>query len=800
RVPEDWRTGEVALPPPGVGLALFVLRTLPFVGREEERDRLWERLRSVVGRRRSEVVVVRGSGGIGKSRLARWLGESAHALAGVPYLLGDARVGESATDALSRPFRRWFRTIRLSTEQRIDRLRRFLGSTRADAVEAAASFTADGFDEQAELGQEARFTTARLLLEHLAGPSQGVVLVIDDAHRSPDVIRFGAYLLRTQRVRPIPVLMVMVTDQAPDAEAAEALAELGSEVGATELEIGPLPRVAHERLVGSMLPFEPSLAERVVDRTVGHPQHAVSVVRSWVSAHELSAIDGVYIRADRGAHVPPMAEVWRAYLRRLFDDLPDARPVLERAAVLGPAVEEEEWQRATDDPHGTYAAAGRVNFRPETARLRARLRERLQAERLVDDTETGLVFVVESFRQGLIALAREAGALEEHHRACARALLQRPAAHRCDERVGRHLVAGDCPAQAVAHLVEAWRHRLACAGERAAYPLLGEIEDALRQARIPATDLRWAELAVRRAELACRMNRVADARRAAADAEKRARIGGWVQLHARAAVVLAEVRLRAGDADEAEAALSRAEELLVGAHDPVLAGSVATLRAGCARAYGDFSVAAGQVERAIASLTAAEGDPQAPRATLADRWTTLGTWSERDTDLQGAERCFSHARALHLRDRATSRVAQSSLSLAGVVRARGDTDGARRWFVDALDRFREAGHPGAVTAALGLARIELARRDWVEAHRLASDVLGRAEDGPDQWCANAVVVAAAAGMRDWPSFDSHLARVGAGGPEVAWCLRVAEANADTAGQDARARKLGACAARLEAGG
>ncbi len=66
---EDWRgeTGPRLLDPQRLGLA--ALRTMPLVGREEERDRLWALLRDLT---EVTVVCVTGGDGSGKSHLGRW--------------------------------------------------------------------------------------------------------------------------------------------------------------------------------------------------------------------------------------------------------------------------------------------------------------------------------------------------------------------------------------------------------------------------------------------------------------------------------------------------------------------------------------------------------------------------------------------------------------------------------------------------------------------------------------------------------------------------------------------------------
>ncbi|MEQ1504883.1 MAG: protein kinase, partial [Myxococcota bacterium] len=732
RIPEDWRTIEApapALRELKAGLRLVGLRPVPLVGRIAERDLLWDRVRMVVARGRAEVVVIRGPAGIGKTRLARWVGEAAHALGGLPFLTGEARHGEAPYEALSRPFRRAYRTVRLTADQRTARLIERFGPGREEAAAEVAALLAPASEGQGTwLGAEARYTAARLVLDQLGLSSHGAVLLYDDAHLAPDLVRFAAHLLQAQNVRPTPVLLVLVVGESTDPTADGShtsgradLDELLHRDGTTRIDLEPLGRNDHERLVRGLIPLEPTLAAQLAERTAGNPMHAVQVVRGWVADGRLTAADGGFALAapDRPgavAAVGSMPEVWRDRLDRVLAGLPPAATILlERAATLGSSFDPEEWQRVCDDPKGTWSARGQVRFLPENAALRVEVVDRLVAEQLVVETDAGWQFVHGLFREAVLSAASAGGRLGSHHRACARMLLHRGDGVRYAERVGRHLLQGERPDQAIPHLVEAFRHRLRAMGDRDALPVLGEIESALTLAGIEAPDIQWAELAVRRAEVFARLGRMADARRAAVEAERRARGGGWRSLQARAARVVGEVRMRNGDLAEADVALARAEGLADEARDQHLLGTVHAARSQCAEGLGDSARARGHAVIAARFLSEA-----GERRHLAEAWSVLGARSLRDGALAEADRAFERARVLHGRIGSPIGEARAMASRGDVARARGDLDQARRWYGQAADRFRTAGSPGVVQAVLGLAWVELAHRDWIEASRLGS--------------------------------------------------------------------------------
>ena len=64
----------------GPGLGLFGLRNVPFVGRERERNAMWDALRSVADTGEPAVRIVSGPEGIGRSRLCGWIARRAHEL------------------------------------------------------------------------------------------------------------------------------------------------------------------------------------------------------------------------------------------------------------------------------------------------------------------------------------------------------------------------------------------------------------------------------------------------------------------------------------------------------------------------------------------------------------------------------------------------------------------------------------------------------------------------------------------------------------------------------------------------
>ncbi len=109
---EDWRRPEETEPNQplhNVGLGLYGLRAIPWVGRESERDQLWQALLRTCRQRNPHVVVLYGPAGCGKSRLARWLCERSHEVGTATYLSTsfgpDQGMDDGFEDALLRHIR-----------------------------------------------------------------------------------------------------------------------------------------------------------------------------------------------------------------------------------------------------------------------------------------------------------------------------------------------------------------------------------------------------------------------------------------------------------------------------------------------------------------------------------------------------------------------------------------------------------------------------------------------------------------------------------------------------------------------
>lgn len=806
-LPLSWRRSESPRPPPrlvGAGLGIMDLRTIPMVGRRAERDQLWRLLRQVHKTGRGTVVGLHGPAGVGTSRLAQWVGETAKQLSGVRHFKAKARPGEPPPQLLARAFHRELRTPRLDDDHRITRIRSELSLDRKADDPLARGLSAVLAPEEEAHGVRIegarRYAVLRRALEVMA-EERPVVVWLDDVHVTPDGLAFARHVAEAQAVRPSPILLLVTWRDEAVAEDPELRREVAALQKAPDVEmmpVGPMHAVESSRLIQALLPLERSLAARVEERTAGNPAFAVQLVRDWVREGKLVEGASGYELADSGRIIASVEEVWTERVERVLRGLPDeAAKLLELAAVLGIHVDADEWQRVGDDPKGRHAAQGKQLFNPTHAAWRREIEGRLHLARLVDDTTDGFTFSQELVREVLFARAADRGRLAKHHRSCARMLLHRTDSHDHVVRIGRHLVEGQFAGEAIPYLREGVALRLRQGGPKAALPALSLLEQALRAAHVTPEDITWTELFVERANLFNGLERLDDARHWALRAEAAAQRGKHRVLEARAVVELGRVQMAEREAQVADRTFARAESLLRETDDPRLLGEVNYHRSLVARYLQDPGRAHAHAMVAAQYLTKASkkfGDSSG----VARGWHILGRSALLDRELEDAGTYLRRAVKVYGRSDDPLGLAEAWTDVGILQRLMEAPEQARSGLKRAIDLYSEAGAPQVVHPQLELALVDLMERSWSDAWELASEVLdqvGWQGHGVLLVNTHAVLAAAAAGAGRWTELDVHLERVREGlsrievlEPDLAWTLDLTGDLATSAGRVTPARK------------
>ncbi len=554
-VPSDWRAtsswGRSKLLP-GVGLGLVASRTHPVVGRETERDQLWESLRSVTERRRAELVILHGPMGTGKSRLARWVSERTLETCTASVLSASHSPIRGPEDGIEPMLDRHFHCGGLSHRGVLARLSALLGSqegpgdlARGLAELIRPSLAVDSSPVRFERPQERYHLIARAL-QRAHSP---VVIWLDDVQWGVDSLEFIQYLLESQEALPNPVLLLATVQSEALAVrplAARRLQDLASREDSREVQVSDMPEGDVQRLLEDLLGLQGALLTRLGERCGGNPLFALQLVRDGIQRGVLDPEPGGFrVREGTSLALPDdLFQVWATALDLWVpaeDTVP--REGLELAAVLGRRVVNEEWA----------AVCERAGFE-----VPWELVDSLEEAGLVRRDETGESWgFVHSMLQESIQRLSEGRSLG-HHRLCAEVLVERGAS---PARVGAHLFAAEAWEDAVEPLVESLRvHRMSLEF-LAASESRGMAALALEKAGIPEGDRRHAEFRLQSADLHRGMGEFEEAIGLLEWFDEVDATDTWSRLLGKALSLKGSILRLRGRADEALVAMQRAVSL-----------------------------------------------------------------------------------------------------------------------------------------------------------------------------------------------------------------------------------------------
>lgn len=783
-IPSEWDAAiDVRAPVlPGTGIGVFGVREIPLVDRAEERDVLWSALRWVA-EGGARLVLLHGPSGCGKSRLARWLGERANELGVASVVRVSHDPEEGAIDRLGPATARWLRCE---------------GATEQDArARVAAALAARGVIDEADIGAvlrlvrsesfsgaRERYETARRLLVG-ASAERPLVVWLDDVQWGEDSLAFVQHALDAHDGHGRVVFVATLRDDVPISPgAADLLAALRARPDADDVRVGPLPVEHRAELVRGLLGLEGELATQVEERTAGSPLFAVQLVGNWVERGVLEpATHGYRLRDGARLTIPDdVGHVWQTRI----EDVLRARPAsdgiaLEIASLLGHSVNVTEWE-------GACALAG-VTAPWGLVEKLLDLRFATCGER---GPRAGWDFVHGLLREGLERRARAAGRLVSHHRACADILRARGQGE-LPERLGRHLRASGDSEAALDPLLRGAKARAIIGEGRMATVLLREHEDALREAGIPESDVRWGKMWALAAHVAGQSGSADEAVRQAERAEQGASAHGWPVVRADALVAHARALIKLARPDQAEAAAREALELFRAAGDD---GSARKALHWLGISFVERGVPSEARRIHLEALALAErlGDG----CEQAEAHYEIGLTERQLGELDTAEMHLRSALELYEAARHPFGIANAYVGLGEYSRQLGDMAAAEDYYRRALVIYDRVGSPNAAIARLNLGLALLARERWVEARRTLDEARGALERSG--WrallaCAHVEIATAASAVGDWGARDDHFAKARAllaegivADPDLGWAAALAGKLAERAGHRDRARE------------
>ncbi len=735
----------------GAGLSLYGLRSIPLVGRERERDRIWWTLRQLRRDGIARMIVLDGDAGLGKTRLVEWIGERAHELGAVSVFKATHSTIPGPGDGLAAMVRRALGTRGLDRVETADRIQSLLardGVEDPDEVAALTEIVAPRTEQEREAGAPGvAFTSARERHIHVRRVLERearrlpVILFLDDLQWGHDALEFAVHLLDNQRVEPsrVFVLGTLRSDAlAPGSATAALLERLLKHPRAESMPIGPLSAAEGEELVERLLHLSGRLATDVAGRAAGNPLFAVHLVGDWVQRGVLSAGRAGFVLAEgeEGRVPDDIHAVWMAPVERLLaDGRPDDRTGLELAAALGRYVDHHEWRTVCH-------LAG--------CSPRAELAFELLDAGLAQGNELRWSFSHGLLRESIERSTREAGRWTEANQLCARMLT---AAGAGTLRIATHLLAAGA-AESVDLLLEGARSDAHAGSLIPALRALEQRERALLRGRLDAADPRWGEGWLASSDVHRRLGRIEESERIVEQTLAAAEEHGWPgPLRARGLSARAESLWDRGRARQAVTIAEEAEALAVETGDSLAIAEARLVLGRCLTATGDSAYA-----EALVRTARAEYEGLAQPVEIADCDFALFQLLKQSGRLPEAADLLKELTAFHEGRGRRQDQALCLNALGELERLKGNLRKAESCYRAAELIHTSTGSSDALVVDLNLTLVLLGRRRYAEVRDRIRVTLSGMEPAGRRLAPgyHVALAACAAAERDWPSYDRHL--------------------------------------------
>lgn len=346
----------------GAGRGLYELHQPDLIGREVERDLLWQALREVHLQGQPRAVMLRGVSGVGKSMIAGWLGVRAHELGVAEVMRAIHSPRRSSFDGLSAMLSRYLRLHGCDAGERLTRLKDHIDAKwcvdyeLCEAIELFISPQPQPPKERLSSsvlgGQPARqrLHTLRAFLEYETR-DRPLVVILEDVQWGPEALIMVQNVLtrRTALSQALPVLFVLtLRDDALEVGGLESLLvqQLERLASCYVHPIEPFGDEMATALIESMLKTDDALTSEIIQRAHGIPLFAVQLLGELVRGHKLelgeqgfALVNGEQLFLPDDIH-----ELWQQRVDRCVMRYHGAdQELLELASALGQDFAFEEW-------------------------------------------------------------------------------------------------------------------------------------------------------------------------------------------------------------------------------------------------------------------------------------------------------------------------------------------------------------------------------------------------------------------------------------------------------------------------
>lgn len=752
RPPND--RADAPRPAWGTGLSLVGLRSPPLRGRATETELLWNTLLEVHGQRTGRTVVLEGTPGVGRQRLADWLATQAHE-AGAAHvvraaLFGDASDGEHLARAV----------LGLSPADPkpvvVARLESWLGADSLTA-EVLGGYLAGEAVAATDLHSAIAEALRRQARTHV------VVLVCSNGFAHATSRRMLRDIHRHLQRLPAPVLVVTTRDIGQEALEVDGLE------GVEVVFVPPLGRAEVRQVVKDVAQLAPEVVAKLVEAARGQVGTALQQLGEWVQSASLVPSPTNFVPADGVPLKVDAAALERTRLQRIrahcsAEDL----DVLQLAAMLGRRIDRDTWYAAC-------VAAGR----PFPSGVRERAARQGLLRRAADGT---LYFVSDALRSDL------AHADPEDHALLAWVLADRGAG---PGSLAPHLEAAENWGEAYQAYYD---HACALLEDGAeALEAIEGCERMLGASGVPRSDERWGAVGVLRSWRHQTLGELAESETVITHVIAQARLHAWPTQLVRGLRQRVHIAFARGEHVRCLELAQEALELSRARGDQLRFAGVNLCVGDVHVKLGAFELAAEHFDTAIVAARQAGHRPSEVQGLLARAQVEIHL-----QQLEDAVPFLEQARGIATEHRMQPQLTSILNYLGELARVRGDREEALALYGEAAARYLSQGRSDAIVPAINLAlmRIEDDRFKAAEStlRRLAGPWISQSDRGVLQLYLQVALLTCDLrsgrpddGRTDWvlEQLDRHHVVDG----DLAYLLdRAAEALAETPRTDA-ARRL-----------
>jgi tetratricopeptide (TPR) repeat protein/adenylylsulfate kinase-like enzyme len=746
-----------------VGLGLVGLRAIPLIARQPEKQALWQTLKEISEEKNPQWLLLKGSSGAGKSKLARWLCESAHELGLATVLQARHDPTSSPLDGLRTMLTRYLQCTELQRESLVQRLQWMFEALEIHQEErwlALAEILQPLPNPRDTREMETRrifFSTPAeryesiLLFLQLLTEERPVIVWMDDVQWSFDSLQFLDHCLQSRRAAGLPLLLLTTVDDGQLAQRMMEqayLSEIAQRHTPRQLDLPPLTNEAQRSLIQSILPLEDGLISEVVEKTAGNPSFAVQWLGDWVAQGWLCPREEGFGLQEGLTHPWPdnLEDIWEERLQRLLQQQgSETLAAMELAAVMGKQVHQSEWERACALSWLTIPTM---------------FLETLLSHSLViyeDKHSFGVwSFAHKRLREALEESARRYGRWEQHHSICAE-LLSGGEGAGLAERRARHLRHARRNMEALAPMRQAIQERVDEGHPRLAEALLREWEELLAVLYPRRNNRYWAEAHQCRAHLARRQSQLSDAEESLKRCEPLARRNHWEDLLIRVLLERSMLNWVQGHSDLTAKALHEAEDRALRLGD-------ISLQAEVSMTTSELMTRVGKLDDADSSARLARSCYQMVGDLLGEGKSLFilafvarqrGMWEQIPHYLSQAQSLFERTGA--------QRNLANCLNFRGdIARKQGRLEEAEEFYRDALRRMQMLEVQSSHLIILNLAMTLLKQHNYEESIELVEETLQTiGEQAPPVLIAAAwlIQLPGFAALERWEDWDNNAAQL-----------------------------------------